>query len=100
LAAACGGKDKKEALSPLFNSVDGLCPILVSYSAHEVTADDCKQLVSNLRQKGASAEESVQPYQMHCFQLFPRMLPEARQAEDDICMWIRKQGDAWSCRAT
>merc|ERR1719362_2191931 len=31
LAAACGGEDKKEAMSPLFNSIDGLCPILVSY---------------------------------------------------------------------
>lgn len=100
MAAACGGEDKKEAMSPLFNRVDGLCPILVSYGSHEVTSDDCEQLVSKLRQNGGSAEGLAQPYQMHCFQLWSPLLPEARQAEDDICMWIRKQGDAWSCRTT
>mmetsp|Transcript_17608 Transcript_17608/g.34332 ORF Transcript_17608/g.34332 Transcript_17608/m.34332 type:complete len:426 (-) Transcript_17608:100-1377(-) len=99
LAVACGGEDKKAAMSPLFNSVDGLCPILVSYSAHEVTADDCDQLVSNLRSKGVNAEGLVQPYQMHCFQLWPSFLPEAKQAESDICTWIQKQGGAWRCRA-
>jgi len=95
LAAACGGEAGKRAASPLFHAVEGLCPIFVSFSAHEVCSDDNRQLVERLRQAGNEVESSQQPYLPHAFQALAAFLPEGKQEELRIIDWIRRRGGAW-----
>lgn len=99
LADACGGEDGKRALSPLFHDVGGLCPILVSYSAHEVCTDDNRQLVEKLRTAGTEVERSERPYLCHAFQTLAAFLPEAAEEEIRICSWISQRGPVWQAAA-
>lgn len=99
MAAACGGEEGKRLASPLFQDMRGLCPIFVSYSAHEVCTDDNAQLVEALEQAGVDVDRAVHPYLCHAWQTLAAFLPEAVQAEAEICDWLRRRSPAWIAAA-
>lgn len=96
LNEACGGEDGRRKMSPLFHSMDGLCPILLSFSEHEVCIDDIQVLVEKLRVARNDVKSLGQPFLCHAFQLLAPILPEAVQAEIQICEWIKQRGWPWN----
>jgi len=95
LAAACGGEEGKRKVSPLFHDMKGLCPMLVSFSSHEVCADDNRALVDKARQAGCQVVASERPFLCHAYQAFAGLMPEGEEEERKICEWIRGRGPAW-----
>lgn len=92
LDAACGGRgeDGKIAASPIFQDVDGLCPVYLSYSRHEVCADDCMELTRKLRAKGGTVTVSDVPFLCHAYLMFAAFIPEAQGEFGRIINWVKQ----------
>eukprot|EP00928_Gymnodinium_smaydae_P047744 TRINITY_DN31889_c0_g1_i1.p1 TRINITY_DN31889_c0_g1~~TRINITY_DN31889_c0_g1_i1.p1 ORF type:complete len:441 (+),score=56.63 TRINITY_DN31889_c0_g1_i1:80-1402(+) len=89
-----GGRDKLMECSPLYHSMEGLCPLLLTVSAHECLIDENVELAARARTAGVDVRMSVQPYLCHVFQFFSSFLPEAAREESRICEWVRGRHDA------
>lgn len=97
VAVAAGNEDEQlRANSPLYNSFEGLCPLLVSASEHEACWDEDAELVRRAKAAGVDAELRNTPYQSHVFQMFAAFVPEALKEEQAIVAWARARGPAWS----
>lgn len=92
----CGGPDKRRICSPLYQPMEGLCPLLLSVSEHECLIDEDKALAAKAKEAGVDVVLSTQPFMCHVFQLFSRFLPEAAREEATICDWVRARGGAWA----
>eukprot|EP00929_Paragymnodinium_shiwhaense_P098995 TRINITY_DN6055_c0_g1_i1.p1 TRINITY_DN6055_c0_g1~~TRINITY_DN6055_c0_g1_i1.p1 ORF type:complete len:461 (+),score=66.37 TRINITY_DN6055_c0_g1_i1:70-1452(+) len=89
-----GGHEKVRGLSPLYHPVQGLCPMCISISDHEICVDQCKAMVEKLKVAGNEVQLFTHPYLPHAFQLFSAFLPEARLAEAELLTWMRQRFDA------
>ncbi|MCY3411022.1 MAG: alpha/beta hydrolase [Candidatus Heimdallarchaeota archaeon] len=84
-----GDNDRKNPLiSPLFGSLDGLPPILIHVGEYEVLLDDSVRFVEKARQAGVNASLKVWPGQIHVFQAFSPLVPEARQSIREIAEFL------------
>jgi len=80
-----GTQERLRGLSPLHKDLSGLCPIHVSYSLHEATADMCDDLVAKLEAAGNDVDTFTVPYLGHVFQVLTSFLPEALQRSGPPC---------------
>lgn len=92
----CGGPQNLKICSPLYQPMEGLCPLYVSVSEHECLIDEDLQLVAKAKAAGVDVVLSTKPYQCHVYQLFSRFLPEASDEEARICDWVRSKGGVWA----
>jgi acetyl esterase/lipase len=87
-----GGRDPADPmLSPLFADLGGLPPLLIHAGEDEVMVDDSRQLAERARQAGVEATCKVWPGMWHVFHGAGREIPEARQAIDEIGVFVRAQ---------
>jgi len=84
----CGDGDQRW-FSPLFNSMDGLCPLFVSTSQHEACWDEDAELARLAEEAGVDVQLQNIPYQYHVFQLLAAFTPEAVSAEAEIVSWMK-----------
>jgi len=77
-------------LSPLFGRWDGLPPLYFLAGSTEILLDDSVRAHDRAQQAGTCSRIDVWPDLPHVFPLFA-MLPEARQALDDIARFIDEQ---------
>lgn len=77
-------------LSPLFGRWDGLPPLYFVAGSTEILLDDSVRAHDRAQQAGTDSRIDVWPELPHVFPLFA-MLPEARQALDDIARFIDAQ---------
>jgi len=89
-----GDKCERE-LSPLFQSMEGLCPLHINVSEHEVCYRQDVELAKQAKEAGVEVDFFTMPYLCHVFQLFGKYLPEAEQSEAAMCSWIQARSAVW-----
>jgi len=83
--------DRKES-SPVHRSMEGLPPLCVVVSEHEVVYDQTIELVNQARTQGVQVTLGVWKYMCHVFTFLSGFVPEGEQSLIFLCDWIRKQG--------
>jgi acetyl esterase/lipase len=86
----CGDRDPREKLiSPLYDDLHGLPPLLLHVGDHEALRDDSVRFGEKAAAAGVNARTVVWPGMFHVFQMFDPLLPEAGQANGQIGAFIR-----------
>jgi monoterpene epsilon-lactone hydrolase len=75
--------------SPLYADLSGLPPMLVIVGSHEVLRSDSDRIVERIGTAGGQAELSVWPDMPHVFPILASIIPEGRQAIEEMSGFIR-----------
>ena len=75
-------------MSPLFGDLRNLPPTLVQASDCEMLFDDSCRYVNKARSQGSPVTLQVWPEMVHVWQMFQHVLPEARQAIDEVATFV------------
>jgi epsilon-lactone hydrolase len=86
---AAGEDPRNPLISPLFADLGGLPPMRVHASRSEALFSDSARLVDRARQAGVEVGFRTWDGLPHVFHQFARILPEAREAIDDIGAFVR-----------
>ncbi len=85
-----GKSDPRNPLaSPVFGDYHNLPPLLIQVGEHEMLRDDSIRLAKKARSDGNQAKLELWPGMFHVFQSHEPLLPEAREAIDQIAGFIR-----------
>jgi len=76
--------------SPLYADLKGLPPLLIHASRTEVLRDDAVRFAQRARDAGVDVTLELWPNTPHAFQIFARLLPEARSALAQACGFIQQ----------
>jgi epsilon-lactone hydrolase len=88
-----GDRDRRMPLaSPLYADLHGLPPLVIHAGEDETLLDDARRFAERAKQARVEVEIKVWPAVPHVFQLFQRLIPEARQS-------VREMGDFLAERA-
>jgi monoterpene epsilon-lactone hydrolase len=80
-----GDADPKNPLAaPLHGNLAGLPPLLIQVGDHETLLDDSNRIAERARKAGVDVTLKVWDEMPHVWHLFAPILPEARQAIDEI----------------
>jgi acetyl esterase/lipase len=74
--------------SPLYASLTNIPPVLIHVGAKEVLLDDSLRLAEKARDAGVHAELKIWPAVPHAWQLFPFLMPEARQSITEAASFL------------
>ena len=89
-----GDSDPRHPLiSPLFADLAGLPPLLLQVGDHEILLDDSVRFGERARAAGVEVQVDIFPGMFHVFQLYTGLLPEARQAVDQMAKFIHSRID-------
>lgn len=75
---------KNPYISPLFGDFSSLPPTLIQVGTHEVLLSDAKSIAKKLKQKKIPVRLSIYEGMFHVFQMSGDLLPESRNAWDEI----------------
>jgi len=93
-AQAYAGVDRRTAtVSPLFGDLRGLPPLLLHVGSAETLLDDSVHFTERARAAGVAVDLSVFEDMIHVWHAFSFILPEARQAIDEIGRFVQRQLD-------
>jgi len=85
-----GKRDPEEGLlSPLFADLGGLPPLAVHVGSEEVLVDDSRLLAERARDAGVTVDFKIHDGLWHGFHHAAPAVPEARQAIDDLGVFVR-----------
>ena len=84
-----GADPRTPYASPLYGDLAGLPPSLIQVGSDEAQLDDSVRMADKLRAAGCEVELEIWPRMPHVFQLFAKLLPEARQAIERIGSFLR-----------
>jgi acetyl esterase/lipase len=76
-------------ISPLYGDLHGLPPMLIHVGGDEVLLDDSTRFAEKAKDAGVDVTLKVGEGMFHCFPLCAPLFPEARQAMDEICAFIK-----------
>lgn len=76
--------------SPLYAELQGLPPLLIYAGEDEILRDDAIQFAEKARHAGVDVTLRVGKGMFHCYPAIAPLFPEATQAMDEICNFIRK----------
>lgn len=76
-------------ISPLYADLHGLPPILIHVGEDEVLLSDSTRFAEKAKDAGVDVTLKVGEQMLHCFPLLAPLFPEARQAMDEICAFIK-----------
>jgi acetyl esterase/lipase len=85
-----GGDARQPYASPLYGDPKGLPPTLIQVGSDEILLDDSTVMAARMRAAGCAAELEVWPRMPHVWQLYARVVPEARQAVQRIGDFVRR----------
>lgn len=84
------GKDPGSApLSPAFGDFSGLPPLMICVGTHEIHLDDCDNIARLASDAGVEVTLYRKEGMIHAFPLLSPMFPEALEAMNRICAFIR-----------
>ncbi len=86
-----GAEAKNPYASPLYGDVAGLPPALIQVGGDEILRDDAVRMADKLRAAGCSVELEIWPRMPHVWQLFARLVPEARRAVERAGAFVQRQ---------
>lgn len=81
---------KNPLMSPLRGNLAGLPPTLLQVSATEMLFDDAQRYANKARAAGSPVELQVWNDMVHVWQLFFAVLPESRDALQEIAGFVRR----------
>ena len=84
-----GADPRTPYASPLYGDLAGLPPTLIQVGSDEAQLDDSVRMADKLRATGCEVELEIWPRMPHAWQLFTRLLPEARQAIERIGIFLK-----------
>lgn len=77
--------------SPLYGDLRGLPPILIQVGTDEILRDDSVRMAEKLRAAGSPVEIQIAHRMHHVWQLYARVLPEARAAIARIGVFVERR---------
>ncbi len=77
-------------LSPLYGNLAGLPPVLIVVGTAEILLDDARAFARKAKEAGTDVTLGEWDGMVHCFPLFAPLIPEATEAWDQICAFIRQ----------
>lgn len=83
------GDRRAPTASPVFADLAGLPPTYVMVGSTEVLFSDAETLVNRINDAGGRASLRVWPKMLHVFPVFARLIPEGREAIEDMSAFIR-----------
>jgi epsilon-lactone hydrolase len=90
--AYLAGRDAKIPLaSPLYADLAGLPPLLLQVGSAEILLDDTVRVAERARRAGVDAELRVWPEMIHVWHAFADLLPEGREAVDEMAAFLEKR---------
>lgn len=78
-------------LSPLMVNYEGLPPLHICVGTHEIHFDDCVNVAHKAKEQGVAVTLRTWPNMVHAFPILSPLFPEAKQALEDICRFVREQ---------
>ncbi len=78
-------------ISPLYADLHGLPPILIHVGEDEILLSDSTRFAEKAKAAGVDVTLKVGEEMLHCFPLLAPLFPEARQAMDEICDFVKRQ---------
>lgn len=78
-------------ISPLYGDLHGLPPLFISVGEYETMLDDSTRFAAKARAAGVDTTLVVGKKMIHCYPLMAGMFPEATQALDEICDFIKRR---------
>lgn len=76
-------------ISPLYGDLRGLPPILIYVGTDEVLLDDSIRFAEKARKAWVDVTLKVGEGMFHCYPVCTPLFPEARQAMEEICFFIK-----------
>jgi epsilon-lactone hydrolase len=77
-------------ISPLYGDLHGLPPLYINVGDYETMRDDSTRFAAKAKEAGVDTTLVVGPKMIHCYPLMAPMFPEATQALDEVCNFIKK----------
>jgi epsilon-lactone hydrolase len=77
-------------ISPLYGDLHGLPPLYIVVGEYETMLDDSTRFAAKAKTAGVDVTLVVGKKMIHCYPLMAPMFPEATQALNEICAFIRK----------
>jgi acetyl esterase/lipase len=91
-AAYLGGTDARNPYaSPLYADLRGLPPTMIQAGGDEILRDDAVRIAEKMRAAGCDIELQVWAAMPHTWQLLAPVLPEAREAIDEIARFFAQR---------
>lgn len=87
------GDPKHPYASPLFADLQGLPPIIIQVGNDETLRDDSIRFAEKAKQAGVEVKIKVWKGMFHCFPLLAPMFPEATEALNETCSFLREKLD-------
>lgn len=78
-------------ISPLYGDLHGLPPLFINVGENETLLDDSTRFAAKAKAAGVDTTLVVGPKMFHCYPMMAPMFPEATQALQEICRFIREQ---------
>jgi acetyl esterase/lipase len=87
-----GNGDPTNSLaSPLYGDLSRLPPLLIIAGGDDLLRDDSTRFAEKARLAGVDVTLRVGAGMFHCYPVCAPLFPEAREAMDEICAFIRRQ---------
>lgn len=80
-------------ISPLYGELHGLPPLLIQVGGDETLLDDSTRFAEKAKIAGVDVTLKVKEGMMHCYPLLPSFIPEAREAMNEMCAFIKMNID-------
>lgn len=77
--------------SPLFGELGGLPPTIIQVGDFETLLDDSVRLAERLKEAGVETHIRVWDGLFHCFPLLAPAFPEATEALEEVCAFLRQK---------
>ena len=77
-------------ISPLYGDLHGLPPLFICVGTYETMLDDSLRFAEKAKDADVDVTLSVWDEMVHCFPLMAPLFPEAEQALDEICAFIKQ----------
>ncbi len=78
-------------ISPLFGDLAGLPPMRLYVGGHELMLDEVVQYAEKAKAAGVDVKLTIGEGLFHCYPAVAPLFPEATQAMDEICAFIRQR---------
>jgi monoterpene epsilon-lactone hydrolase len=76
-------------ISPLYGDLHGLPPLLIYVGEYETLLDDSTRFAAKAEAAGVEVTLRVGEGMVHCYPLMAPLFPEATQALEEICVFIK-----------
>lgn len=85
------GNPRHPYASPLFGDLTGLPPIIIQVGNNETLRDDSTCYAKKAKESGVDIQFKIWKGMFHSFPLLAPMFPEASEALEEVCQFIRKK---------